>query len=567
VSRSYSTNQWYGLPGGVSGSPTNSLGRTSKDNPEFLYPKKVRKNLGGGPDKTIQRGFIRSLLNEVPSLSEVLPNRRFFFQFNPERIMRSVSVSSGMMMPLLQDAQQFSVATPGNSTFSFDIFLNREAEINQNARVSSPPQSGNLSLDYIASNPQQFGVLSDLSVLDTIIGQGVSQDTVEALAKIQAISSTWEASDTTGGSVTAPSSIVTEDDARTALGKVFGNSAFLISTPIRIVFSSLFMVDGFITGSAVQFSKFSENLVPTMCAINLSVEAKYIGFARQQTYLTEALQSMVPNPNAGGAPKENVNSDPTEYNYLIELVKSLPNYQISLNGTDDSDHTNNWNTYNQEYYKILSHQTILSRCGFQGTPENAEIYKEFTNGTYAISVSHRPWMKVWRSYVNEGEKATAQSTGITRSYQSPGSGEGYGAASGVRKDVLLLDFSGVQAVITDAQGWKRLARYGGGGATEDKQYDNVINTVWANAKATNTSINNFTARNLYFDNAPPNFVTQQNAETRLYVEYGLELSVSLYSAKTASKPNTIYLDYRSKRLERAKYKAGFVVTIPDQQVR
>lgn len=557
MSRSYSTNQWYGLPGGVTGSTPNNLGRTSKDNPEFLYPNKIRKNLGGGPDKIIQRGFIRSLLNEVPALTKALDNRRFFFQFNPERIMRSVSVSSGMMMPLLQDAQQFSVATPGNSTFSFDIFINREAEVNQKTTVSSPPDAESLTLDYITSNPQQFGVLSDLSVLDTIIGQGVSEDTVKALAKIQAISSTWEASDTTGGSVTTPSKTLTESDAETALNKVFGNSAFLISTPIRIVFSSLFMVDGFITGSAVQFSKFSENLVPTMCAINLTVEAKYIGFARKQTYLTEALQTMTPNPNAGGGlPPTSRVGDEEEYRYLVGLVKKLPKYQISLSGTDADDHSDKWDGSSKSWYEIMHYNTFLQRNGFVGDPENAEIYRELQRGNYSISIKHVPFLKVWRGYANEAEKAYAQATGLTRSYQPT-------IADGTEnKSVKLISIgSNVPAIITDSASWKRLARYGGGGATEDANYDNRVNDVWANAKAQNPSISNKEADNLYLSLPSYSTVTEAVKRTRLLIEYTLELEVKLWSSKTVANPSVLYIVQRGTKTDAAATKAGFSFAI------
>lgn len=571
MGNSYSTNQWYGLPGGVTGAPTGGLARTSVDNPEFLYPKKVRKNLGGGPDKVIQRGFIRSLLTEVPGLTGVLPNRRFFFQFNPERIMRSVSVSSGMMMPLLQDAQQFSVATPGNSTFSFDIFLNREAEVNQNTTVSSPANAENVSLDFITSNPQQFGVLSDLSVLDTVIGQGVSQDTVEALAKIQAISSTWEASDTTGGSVSAP---LTEADAAEALGKVFGNSAFLISTPIRIVFSSLFMVDGFITGSAVQFSKFSENLVPTMCAINLTVEAKYIGFARQRTYLTDALSSMVPNPSAGGAlPPTSVVGDTEEYRYLVDIVKNLPQYQISLHGTDADDHSSRWDVYDKKYVDIMHYNTFLFRCGFVGDPERAQIYREFNNGRYSISISHRPFVRVWRAYANEAEKAAAFSSKITRSYQPLGISGGVPDANGIQKDVMLLNVSGIPATITDAASWRRLARYGGGddtpglNPTEDSTYDNVNNIVWANAKANRETIAEKEADNLYLSLPSYSSITDAAKNTKLFVEYFLYLEVKLFSSNTSSRPSVLYIEQTGIKTVFAKDKSGFVFKIDPSQAK
>ena len=579
MGNSYSTNQWYGLPGGVTGAPTGGLSRTSVDNPEFLYPKKVRKNLGGGPDKVIQRGFIRSLLSEVPGLKEVLPNRRFFFQFNPERIMRSVSVSSGMMMPLLQDAQQFSVATPGNSTFSFDIFLNREAEVNQNTTVTSPANTENISLDFITSNPQQFGVLSDLSVLDTIIGQGVSQDTVEALAKIQAISSTWEASDTTGGSVSAPTTApTTEAEAAAALGKVFGNSAFLISTPIRIVFSSLFMVDGFITGSAVQFSKFSENLVPTMCAINLTVEAKYIGFARKGTYLTDSLQNMISNPNAGGTPPPPVSvvGSQEEYNFLINILKGLPDYQISLHGIERNDHDKNWSEFKKTYAEVMGYETLLYRCGFVGNVVTPPIYTALQTGKYVISLTHTPSLSIWRPYANEAEKAAALASNRTRSYQPlnavktspliPGRG-----GSAPIKDVKILEVTGTPAVITDTASWLRLVRYGGDssgyGATEDATYDNKENVVLKNAIAQNASFDTGEAKNLYLALPSYNSISDVAKNTYIYVEYSLKIEAKIFSAGSLTKPSTIYFEQKGLKSVQGNSKSGFTFKIDKKLVK
>jgi hypothetical protein len=433
--------------------------------------------------------------------------------------------------------------------------------------VSSPPDSEDLSLNFISSTPQQFGVLSDLAVLDTIIGQGVSQDMVEALAKIQSISSTWEASDTTGGSVTAPSNVLTEEDAKTALGKVFGNSAFLISTPIRIVFSSLFMVDGFITGSAVQFSKFSENLVPTMCAINLTVEAKYIGFARKQTYLTTALQSMTPNPNAGGTPPPTSRfGDTEEYQYLVSLVKKLPKYQISLSGIDADDHSNNWNGSSKSWYEIMHYDKFLQRNGFVGNPEDADIYRELQRGNYSISIKHTPLLYVYRGYANEAERASAQATGITRSYQPTLAEPGAGGTA--NKSVKLISInSNTVATITDAASWKRLARYGGGGATEDANYDNRVNDVWANAKAQKPSIDKKEANNLYLDLPSYSNVTDTAKRTRLLIEYKLLLEVKLWSSKTVSNPSVLYIEQTGTRTEAAAAKAGFTFAIDPTQAK
>jgi hypothetical protein len=78
-------------------------------------------------------------------------------------------------------------------------------------------------------------------------------------------------------------------EAQTNLYNNFGNSAFLVSTPIRIVFSSLFMVEGFVTSTMVTFNKFNANMVPTQCSVGITMQAMYIGFARKDTFLTLSL--------------------------------------------------------------------------------------------------------------------------------------------------------------------------------------------------------------------------------------------------------------------------------------
>jgi hypothetical protein len=51
----------------------------------------------------------------------------------------------------------------------------------------------------------------------------------------------------------------------------------------------MFMVDGFITGTAVDFLKFSTTMVPLQIRVGLTMNAIYIGFARERTFLTDQL--------------------------------------------------------------------------------------------------------------------------------------------------------------------------------------------------------------------------------------------------------------------------------------
>jgi hypothetical protein len=88
--------------------------------------------------------------------------------------------------------------------------------------------------------------------------------------------------------------------ATSALTANYGNSAFLVSTPVRIVFSSLFMVEGYITATQVTFNKFNPNMVPTQCLVGVTMQALYIGFARDKTYLTQTLKDALETEDTGG---------------------------------------------------------------------------------------------------------------------------------------------------------------------------------------------------------------------------------------------------------------------------
>jgi hypothetical protein len=53
------------------------------------------------------------------------------------------------------------------------------------------------------------------------------------------------------------------------------------------------MVEGYVESSSVRFAKFTKNYVPTVCAVTLTVRALYIGFAKEEAYLTSALKTAV----------------------------------------------------------------------------------------------------------------------------------------------------------------------------------------------------------------------------------------------------------------------------------
>lgn len=614
----YVSQQWSGLPTGVAGPGGASLERTQEDNPNFLYPGPYRRDLGGGNPQIIQRGFMRSLLGSVPSpgggtIGDSLGNSRFFFQFNPQQIQRAVSVSGGLMNPLLQDPGQFSVATPGNATFSFDIFLNREAEVNSQSNyfTAKPESYGDLFLgglpgaqgqtdgtiikDYeykIEQNPGKYGVLSDIQVLDNIIGQGITEQTINALAKIQSISSSWDTSETSAGaSVTgAAANSKTAEEMTAALTNIqFGNSAFLISTPVRIVFSSMFMIDGFIQGSNVMFSKFSGDMIPTVCAINITVEAKYIGFAREKTYLTDSLQSAIENPNKDGiAIVEPVVGVQAEYDYLRLLLKSLPKYQVVLAGVDNSDYDSQWSRRGHlsiPIYKVLSYDDVRCMFGFADDTNDegggSQFAQEFAKGKYSLSIAHTPQVRVWRKFHNPAEKQTAESAGLTASNTpiGPGTGEsdGFSALTGSQsnysRDVLLLAIDCAEAKATDYDTWRTLHAYGGDadkndGSADNKSGFNVVpqgkqaNTVFASAKNSVPPKDKEDAKRAYLSE-----VYWSDAEDfNFVVDIKLNITAKIISLESKNKESIISFDIYKTVIQNADEQVEQEITITDKDI-
>ena len=115
----------------------------------------------------------------------------------------------------------------------------------------------------------------------------------------------------------------------------FGNSAFLVSLPVRIVFSSLFMVEGFITSTQVTFNKFNPHMVPTQCVVGVTMQALYIGFARKDTYLT--LQLAAGMKAADEALEEEAATEAAEISATKELSKKMfDSYVVGASGEENN---------------------------------------------------------------------------------------------------------------------------------------------------------------------------------------------------------------------------------------
>jgi len=319
----YATNQFYNFSSYEE--KIGSFGNnTSKDNPLFLWPKSVNKNavVGKQGDISVKRGYMRMITEAygTDETSIALGKRRLHFQFNPDTLTRQVTARNDIQMWQNQDPFQFTQPIPGDSNFSFQLLFNREAEVasasykdsngavvrsNKVAKLArtvrtTNPNAGHPSLksttsfedaDYTQSWVTDIGVLADLMVFDQIIGQGMNKDLIQSIikkAEEATVAYNRGVSEDAGTKDQADQEIKVDfNKATTFLGTNIGNSAFLVAQPIRVVFSSSFMVEGFVTSTTVMFNKFNASMVPTQCQIDVQMQAMYIGFANKDTYLTQ----------------------------------------------------------------------------------------------------------------------------------------------------------------------------------------------------------------------------------------------------------------------------------------
>lgn len=263
------------------------------------YPEEIVTTEGGTrtssyelTTKQLDRGFIRNILaSDGSGLATDSTNlRRFNFQFNPGDIEQRVTMRSDVYFAVLQDPTQLVQPMSAVATFAFDIFLDRTME------VANGSNRGNSFDPFGVPNPAedvyQAGVLSDLQILYSIIGQGISNDLI---AQNLGVLKELAAREARGASVS-------EEERAEALSKIdaisstsinanlnAGNAGFLIPLPVRVVFSELYMVDGFVTDTFVKFTKFNTAMVPIQAAVGITMNAMYLGFARQDTFLTSNL--------------------------------------------------------------------------------------------------------------------------------------------------------------------------------------------------------------------------------------------------------------------------------------
>lgn len=408
----YGKNQFYNInraEGNIFGNDFNDRGAV--DNPPFLWPSDTLRNAIAGRTTRVQRGYMR-LVSEVlgdPKKDAsllALGKRRFHFQFNPDTLTRSVTARNDVHMWMNQDPAQFTQPIPGDANFAFEIVLNREAEMASGryktgqglsterksaAFLGDFGTSGSTSQElqaiFLERNGDQrgsgydpswvtdIGVLADLFVFDNIIGQGVNRELIEKMlgrseyfytrAQEEAAKKKNEEKNTDEEDKPQDTGRFDSDQARKYLSNAIGNSAFLISQPVRVVFSSSFMVEGFITSTNVVFNKFNPAMIPTQCTISVQMQAMYIGFAREKTFLTyaytEAEEDIANALNGANAANDALKD------MGVDMYKRIADYRVNISPAG--------------FLTLGTGTWTLAGLGFEDRSEALEKFINDENGT------------------------------------------------------------------------------------------------------------------------------------------------------------------------------------------
>lgn len=332
----------------VVSSPSNNTGTT---------PDQIDRLTGSSAIK-LQRGFMRNLSTKLGDIGTKTAPQAFKlkFQFNPSTIQQNVEARQDMYLSVLQDPYQLTQPVAASTAFSFELLFDRTHEVMNGGVVANLLDApGQTTSDTRSGEAADIGVLADLSVMYAIIGQGFTSGTVQQQYNVIKANAEREykrsvaAGDplfTITKQIEIDNGIKTiyeekstfEDYFKTFLRQTkfmestgaannvnIGNSAFLVPMPVRIIFSSLYMIDGYVMSTSVIFTKFNTNMVPIQCRVLLNVNAVYIGFARDKTFLSESITQ-----TGNQAREDLLNSQKLFNDFCKGYGKNLSTYIVTL---------------------------------------------------------------------------------------------------------------------------------------------------------------------------------------------------------------------------------------------
>lgn len=342
--------------------PSTVRVRTAPSDFDNVTPDQAERLIGSGATSVkLQRGFMRNLSTDFGSVGTkgAPTNYRLKFQFNPATIQQNVEARQDMYLSVLQDPTQLVQPVAASTAFSFELLFDRTHEL-MNGGVNADLRSlnGQTTTDNTSGDAADVGVMADLSVLYAIIGQGFDATVMSAQYNIVRDNARREYERAVAqGDPNFTIAVAVPDEETSGTKTIFrekstfdqyfnkfiegtkfisnsgggnlnlGNSAFLVPTPIRIVFSALYMIDGYVMSSSVIFTKFNTNMVPTQCRVLLNINAVYIGFARDKTFVSEAIE------RTGNQAREDYkNAAKLFNNFCKSYSKYLKDYRVVLGG-------------------------------------------------------------------------------------------------------------------------------------------------------------------------------------------------------------------------------------------
>jgi len=299
---------------------------TSRSNPPFIYPGTRTGDFANAAVGGLigQRGYVRRLTEfykrqaDGTDATTVLNSLKCLFQFNPDSITRDIQSDTSMQLFFNQEPAQLAQPVPGKAGYAFELLFNREAEVFSGKYLAGAdllpgrraPDANSTDLElttnafiddaYHPSWVTELGVLADILILDDILGVGLSQDVITAVAmkNLTLKKDTFEKVDPDDKDKAPTVEPVYDENRMDKFTSNLGNKAFLVPQPIRVVFSNWMMIEGFVTSSQVTFNKYSRGYIPTQCSVAIQMQALYIGFAQSQTFLTELQTVDLANPGA-----------------------------------------------------------------------------------------------------------------------------------------------------------------------------------------------------------------------------------------------------------------------------
>ena len=544
-----------------------------KTNPTFIYPDKsirfleaedaLNERHGNNRNKSlsykpheIHRGYIRNI--GQPSLGAVVISK-CNFQFNPQEIRQSIAMREDIYIPILQNPAQLGQPIGAQANFTFDLLFDRTHEMSSGRyAINSRELEGTArrefmsqSTDPLNQDPEHdvydIGVFADLRVLYSVIGQGFSKELIEAqyASLVEGASeyyrrnfgSSTETNTTDGESPAATSSdgpavdaagrVTASDDIAKTIDANYGNWAILLPNPVRVMFSSLFMVDGFVTGTNVDFLKFNTKMVPTQCRVTMNVAASYIGFAREKTFLTKILEDAAKAredayKEAEAALEEiraALNGTGSQFFMALGLGVRTSSFDKAVSGNWE-DGSGVWRYVVKDNVDVYSGDKAEDRrriyLGFPKVKPNRAEGKDTDDilALYEADVSLQIGYK-WSFRIYGGKAYNTRLTSAD-SARALLVNSTYTSAEGI---TLLGDFYGEENA-TDKETWG--SGTAGEGTGQSRVRRRTINTNGNSGGADSETIQNSASNAYYFDSGVPDWVK----DAYYIIEYEVNLTAS-----------------------------------------